>query len=112
MRKYVKTEWIPEVTLVSSENLNKIEQQLEDLTNHALESESNGGGAVNWEDIIDAPAIQVAEGENSWVSGDDNIVLTGSSVAFGSNNVVGATGEEFSGFSFDFDNKTFKSYYY
>lgn len=111
MRKYVKTEWIPEVTLVSSENLNKIEQQLEDLTNHALESESNGGGAVNWEDIIDAPAIQVAEGENSWVSGDENMVFTGSSVAFGNNNVVGAVGEQFDGFFIDYDNKTFKSYY-
>ena len=37
MQKYNKTEWIVKETLVSATNLNKIENQLEDLTNNAIE---------------------------------------------------------------------------
>ena len=39
MEKYKKTEWIPEQTLVSASNLNKIENQLENLTNNSINQE-------------------------------------------------------------------------
>lgn len=39
MEKYKKTEWIPEQTLVSASNLNKVENQLENLTNNSINQE-------------------------------------------------------------------------
>ena len=40
MKQYDKTEWIPEVTLVSAENLNKVEDQLKTLTDKSIELSS------------------------------------------------------------------------
>ena len=40
MKQYNKTEWIPEVTLVSAENLNKVEDQLKTLTDKSIELSS------------------------------------------------------------------------
>lgn len=40
MERYTKTEWIPRTTMVSSTNLNKIENQLEAVTDEVIDAQS------------------------------------------------------------------------
>lgn len=47
MKQYDKTEWIPEVTLVSAENLNKVENQLKTLTDKSIELSSQLDNKAN-----------------------------------------------------------------
>lgn len=47
MKQYDKTEWIPEVTLVSAENLNKVEDQLKTLTDKSIELSSQLDNKAN-----------------------------------------------------------------
>lgn len=86
MEKYNKTEWIPEQTLVSATNLNKIENKLEDLTNNTINQEQIN---TKFSEQLDTKANKIDVNSKIWsmanMGQDVKEAMTGGNVA-----VVGA----------------------